>query len=83
MSDYTPTTDEVRDVYGYAQTYRDFDRWYAEEIRKAELHGKRTGWSEGYEQGKEDERLAETLQVDVGLGGYAPANRSNPHTEES
>ncbi|WP_019148801.1 hypothetical protein [Timonella senegalensis] len=32
---YTPTTKQVRDVYAYAQTYRDFDRWHAEEIRKA------------------------------------------------
>ena len=93
MSDYTPTTEEVRDAFAirkwdnfqrnypnsHDKTERDaererFDRWLAQV--KAEA------WDEAYRQGIEDERTAEELQVGIGLGGYAPANRSNPHREE-
>lgn len=47
MSDYTPTTEDVRDSYAadiaHVGTYADkvlgFDRWFASEIEKAEYRG--------------------------------------------
>lgn len=50
MSDYTPTTDEVRykwcfdegDVYESAE---EFDRWFASEIEKAERRGREGVWN--------------------------------------
>lgn len=47
---YTPTTEEVRDVYGYAQTYRDFDRWleaHDREVKAEALEGAVTEWESG------------------------------------
>ena len=53
MSDYTPTTKDVREAWWYAASgggldsdfdniyYPAFDRWFAEEIRKA----KEIGWT--------------------------------------
>lgn len=84
MSDYRPTTQEVRTSYGAAVTFptmslperrRAFDRWL--EQVKAEA------WEEGYRQGIEDERTAEALQVNIGLGGYATPNRTNPYRQET
>ena len=47
MSDYTPTTEQVRTVYGRAFDNRkeEFDRWLAEVIREA----KWVGWEEGWD----------------------------------
>ena len=54
MSDYTPTTEEVRE--GYSAEYEGcncenchydrirFDRWFAEVIRKAKADGFDEGW---------------------------------------
>lgn len=53
MSDYTPTTEEVRGDYAnfqlpaeggdlraeYAEALSEFDRWFASEIEKAERRG--------------------------------------------
>ena len=41
MSDYTPTTEEVRDAATayWAMDEDEFDRWYASEIAKAERRG--------------------------------------------
>lgn len=52
MIDYTPTTEQVRKDYAYEEWLdkpvqehlKAFDRWYAEEIRKA----KEEAWLEGY-----------------------------------
>ena len=61
MDDYTPSTDEVRRIYvkqaalhgvgksalhGFSAE-AEFDRWFAEEIRKA----KRDGYAEGHHEG--------------------------------
>jgi len=55
MSDYTPTTKDVREAWWYAASgggldpdfdniyYPAFDRWFAEELRKA----KEEAWKEG------------------------------------
>ena len=46
MSDYTPTTDEVREGYGYylnPTRLAEFDRWLAGELAKA--------WDRGYSSG--------------------------------
>lgn len=75
MSDYTPTTDEMRDVYTWdrcvkhgrddsldTRTFRaDFDRWLASV--------KADAWDEGFDVGRDDV-----------LGAY-PAGRTpdNPH----
>lgn len=66
-SAYTPTTEEVRDVYGYAQTYRDFDRWVADVIRKA----KAEAWQEGYSD-----------CMDYHLSNGLKGTETNPYTEE-
>ncbi len=47
MSDYTPTTEEVRDRYNTfdnPKTEAEFDRWLSEVIRKA----KEEAWDEGW-----------------------------------
>ena len=49
MKDFTPTTEQVQGAYAaYAPTYvgprkQEFDRWFAEELRKA----KEEAWKEG------------------------------------
>ena len=91
MSDYTPTTQQVRDGYRFdpeedyynplqagantERAGRDFDRWLKQV--KAEA------WEEGYRQGIEDERTAEAVQVNIGLGGHATPNRANPYRKET
>lgn len=64
MSDYTPTTEQVRDGYRYdpeaeyhdpvtphhVTSGRAFDRWYAAEVRKA----KAEAWEAGYNACHED-----------------------------
>ena len=45
MSDYTPTTEEVRELAPL--TEEEFDRWLAEVIREA----KNDGWHEGFSAG--------------------------------
>ena len=90
--EFTPTTKQVRDGYRYdpeaeyhdpitphhVTNGRDFDAWYAAEIAAA----KAEAWDEAYRQGIEDERTAEASKVDIGLGGYATANRCNPYRQE-
>lgn len=82
MSEHTPTTEQVRGGYVYAQAKfqrkqhsadpkDEFDRWLAAERARI--------WREGYRQGIEDERTAEALQVDIGVDGYATPNRANPY----
>lgn len=48
MINYTPSTQEIRNAYAqwYHETgFAEFDRWYAEEIRKA----KEEAWDKGNE----------------------------------
>lgn len=42
-------------------------------------------WREGYTQGIDDTRIADAVQVDVGLGPalYAQPNRTSPYKEEA
>lgn len=52
MSDYTPTTEEVRDAYAghdfdYAIAGAQFDRWLAEVERAAAEKAWTDGWNEG------------------------------------
>lgn len=52
MSDYTPTTEEVREQYWVAsgdprrgsEAWEEFDRWLASEIEKAEARGREAVW---------------------------------------
>lgn len=53
-----------------------FDGWLKEK-KRAEAEAV---WDEAYNQGVEDAINAEVLQVGIGLGGYATANRSNPYS---
>ena len=47
MSDYTPTTEELRDAWAsWSDAYEEFDRWLAEVKAQA--------WEEGYTQGSKD-----------------------------
>jgi hypothetical protein len=72
---YTPTTEEVRDVYAHAQTYREFDRWLEAHDRET----KAEAWQEGYRTSCQDH------------GGYTScgtgddphsASRTNPYKEQ-
>ena len=48
MTDYTPTTEEVRDKYAsWSDAYPEFDRWLAEVKAQA--------WEAGYVSGSFDE----------------------------
>ena len=49
MSDYTPTTEAVRNAWAneHGQEYWSFNRWLAEVVREA----KEEAWSEGYHEG--------------------------------
>lgn len=81
MTNYTPDTGEVRNAYGSHVGYchratkdglAEFDRWFAEEIRKARAEG----WTEGYWQG---------INGYTGPGNpyTLPNNTTIPYTEES
>ena len=57
MSEYTPTTEEVRERYWFndgglcnPDDAKEFDRWFAEEVRKA----KADAFKEGYKAGWDD-----------------------------
>lgn len=74
MSDYVPTTEEVRIKYVLMsgvgdEGYNEFARWYAEEIRKA----KEEAWDEGHFWGRQYRAQA--------LNGDIPT--PNPYMEES
>lgn len=69
MTDYTPTTEEVAEIYfqsGYKTTPEQFDRWL--EQVKAEA------WDEGVANVLESMKLAYGIDVN----GYSP----NPYREE-
>lgn len=48
MSEYTPTTDEIREVWGRHSRYMEFDDWLAEHDRVV----KSKAWAEGFAEGK-------------------------------
>jgi hypothetical protein len=66
VTEYTPSTDHVRNVYDLARLRWDgekdgdleFDRWLGEELAKAHsegyLLGKCHGWDEGFDAGERD-----------------------------
>lgn len=74
MTEYTPTTEEVREIYyesGYKTTPEQFDRWLAEHERKV----KAEAWDEGHWEGWQNAR--EALLTDM-FGGPT----LNPYREE-
>lgn len=75
MSEYTPSTDEVRGAWialTYNNTPEEFDRWLAQHERKA----KAEAWKEGHGEGWQNAR--EALLTDM-FGGPT----LNPYREET
>lgn len=62
MTDYTPTTNEVRKRYsrGYLTEHvQQFDRWLAERDRKKQAQAWEEGYDEGYVDGSCDRERAD------------------------